>query len=47
MSKAVLLAINAKYVHSSLEVWLLAGGVCLRDYLRRRLAFALIDLRDT
>ncbi|MCL2401303.1 MAG: B12-binding domain-containing radical SAM protein [Oscillospiraceae bacterium] len=27
MSKVVLLAINAKYVHSSLAVWVLAGGV--------------------
>ena len=27
MSKVVILAINAKYVHSSLSVWVLAGGV--------------------
>ena len=27
MSKVVLLSINSKYVHSSLSVWLLAGGV--------------------
>jgi len=27
MSKVVLLAINAKYVHSALSVWVLAGGV--------------------
>jgi len=27
MSYIVLLAVNAKYVHSSLAVWLLAGGV--------------------
>ncbi|MCL2409537.1 MAG: B12-binding domain-containing radical SAM protein [Oscillospiraceae bacterium] len=27
MNKVVLLAINAKYVHSSLAVWVLAGGV--------------------
>jgi len=32
MSKVVLLAINAKYVHSSLAVWILAGGV--RRYAR-------------
>jgi len=32
MSKVVLLAVNAKYVHSSLAVWVLAGGV--RRYAR-------------
>ena len=27
MSKVVLLAVNAKYVHSSLSVWVIAGGI--------------------
>ena len=27
MSKAVILAVNAKYVHSSLSAWVLAGGI--------------------
>ena len=34
MSKVVLLTINAKYVHSSLAVWYIAGGVAL--YSRRK-----------
>ena len=33
MSKLVLLAINAKYVHSSLSVWVLAGGVSRNSFL--------------
>lgn len=41
MSKVVLLAINAKYVHSSLAVWCLAGGVS--QYARRQHTVEIVE----
>ncbi|MCL2527480.1 MAG: B12-binding domain-containing radical SAM protein [Defluviitaleaceae bacterium] len=41
MRKIILLAINAKYVHSALAVWLLAGGI--KKYARTPYAVEIIE----